>query len=151
MRIPSTKRRRRLEVNMTPMIDVVFLLIIFFLVSSYLAKQEAHAELDLPVAQTGQENREADQRRLTINIAGTDAGYAVAFGTRVVDQNNLYQRLQGELERAKGVLEIRIRADRSVPYQIIEPILVGCADLNIWNVQFAVVGGAETSGEETGL
>ena len=42
---------------MTPMIDVVFLLIIFFLVSSHLARQETQMELDFarrptPVAMT---------------------------------------------------------------------------------------------------
>ena len=56
MRVPLSNRRHRLEMNMTPMIDVVFLLIIFFLVSSHLQKQEAHAELDLPTAETGDEN-----------------------------------------------------------------------------------------------
>ncbi len=38
---------------MTPMIDVTFLLIIFFLVSSHLAKQENFLKLDLPTAAAG--------------------------------------------------------------------------------------------------
>ena len=49
------RRRRRDEagVDLTPLIDVVFLLIIFFLVSSHLAKQEGQLELPLPEAESG--------------------------------------------------------------------------------------------------
>ena len=38
MRLPTDSTSRELSTNMTPMIDVVFLLIIFFLVSSHLAR-----------------------------------------------------------------------------------------------------------------
>ena len=39
---------------MTPMIDVTFLLIIFFLVSSHLAQQELQVDLELPAAASGE-------------------------------------------------------------------------------------------------
>ena len=42
------------EIDMTPMIDVVFQLLIFFLVASHLARQEVQLQLDLPDAGTGQ-------------------------------------------------------------------------------------------------
>jgi len=53
MRVVSNLSRGSLGFNMTPMIDVVFLLIIFFLVSSHLAQQETQLELDLPEATSG--------------------------------------------------------------------------------------------------
>ena len=125
--------------NMTPMIDVVFLLIIFFLVSSHLQKQEAHAELDLPAAETGDENVQADNRTLTVNISSRQANFQIAFGARIVPPAKLKKQLQSELKRAQGNIEVRIRGDRSIPYRAVEPILVTCAELNIWNVQFAVI------------
>ncbi|MCA9180756.1 MAG: biopolymer transporter ExbD, partial [Planctomycetales bacterium] len=45
MRTPKLLAAGSASINMTPMIDVVFLLIIFFLVSSHLAKQENQVEL----------------------------------------------------------------------------------------------------------
>ncbi len=59
MRLPTQQHtdRGRLDVKMTPMIDIVFLLIIFFLVSSHLAKQEVQLDLDLPAAESGREER----------------------------------------------------------------------------------------------
>ena len=50
MRLPQ-RRPLTAQINMTPMIDVTFQLIIFFLLSSRLAQQEA-LELDLPTAAT---------------------------------------------------------------------------------------------------
>ena len=139
MRVPLSNRGGRLEMNMTPMIDVVFLLIIFFLVSSHLQKQEAHAELDLPSAETGDENVQADNRTLTVNISSRQANFQIAFGARIVPPAKLKKQLQSELKRAQGNIEVRIRGDRSIPYRAVEPILVTCAELNIWNVQFAVI------------
>lgn len=52
---------------MTPMIDVVFLLIIFFLVSSHLAKQENQVELDLPTAASGSDHLDS-REHVTVNI-----------------------------------------------------------------------------------
>jgi len=70
MRAPSNLSRGSLSFNMTPMIDVVFLLIIFFLVSSHLARQETQLELDLPEAASGQRAQEDDVRRVVVNVLG---------------------------------------------------------------------------------
>jgi hypothetical protein len=48
-------------------------------------------------------------------------------------------RLHIERERLGGDLEVRVRADRSVPYRMVTPILLACAEAGIWNVTFAVV------------
>ena len=50
------------------MIDVVFLLIIFFLVSSHLARQESSMELKLPNAVAGKEDFDQTTARITINV-----------------------------------------------------------------------------------
>ena len=62
MRSVSNLARGSVSFNMTPMIDVVFLLIIFFLVSSNLAQQEVHLEIDLPDAASGNRPQEDDTR-----------------------------------------------------------------------------------------
>ena len=81
MRVPSSNRGGRAEFNMTPMIDVVFLLIIFFLVSSHLAKQEVHLDLPLPSAESGEKRTDESSPRLTINVLGN--GQLVVAGRRV--------------------------------------------------------------------
>ena len=61
MRVPSNLRSGSLGFNMTPMIDVVFLLIIFFLVSSHLAKQEV--QMPLPLARLLRAATRASKKR----------------------------------------------------------------------------------------
>jgi biopolymer transport protein ExbD len=68
MRTPTSHRRSAIAFNMTPMIDISFLLIIFFIVSSHLAQQEVKLELDLPNAASGDEASEEGERRLVVNL-----------------------------------------------------------------------------------
>ena len=69
MRIPNNHSRGSVGFNMTPMIDIVFLLIIFFLVSSHLARQETQLELDLPAAASGHRAEDDDRaRRVIVNV-----------------------------------------------------------------------------------
>ena len=67
-------RRQRTEevsVNLTPLIDVVFLLLIFFMVSTTFTR-ETQLKLDLPQAASGErvENRNIQQLELTISATG---------------------------------------------------------------------------------
>ena len=142
MRAPSNLSRRSLGFNMTPMIDIVFLLIIFFLVSSHLARQETQLELDLPEAATGEPTQEDQVRRVVVNVLPEArpegriqvGGQTISAGQ--LDELVRYERSQAE--RQKEVLEVRIRSDRHVPYRVIEPIMLACARAGVWNVTFAV-------------
>ena len=73
MRVPNYPGSRGVSINLTPMIDVTFLLIIFFLVSSHLAKQENFLPLELPVAGSGISDF-SDRTTLTIQIP-SDGSY----------------------------------------------------------------------------
>ena len=69
MRLPDASLRRTpLKFNITPMIDVVFLLIIFFLVASYFIRSEQSRQVTLPVASKGQPDDISSPHRLTITI-----------------------------------------------------------------------------------
>jgi biopolymer transport protein ExbD len=135
MRVPQNLRSGDLGFDMTPMIDVVFLLIIFFLVSSHLARQEAQMELPLPVADSGTKADDIVGRRLTLNVTGD--GAMVLVGRRV-SREELSQRLVAAREDAGGELEVRIRGNRNVPYRHIAPIMLSCARTGLWNVTIGV-------------
>ena len=135
MRVPDNVSSGSVEFNMTPMIDVVFLLIIFFLVSSHLARQEAQMPLPLPTAASGTAPDDTASRRLTINVL---ADGRLLFAGKSVLPGELQPRL-ARLAAEEGTdLEVRIRGDREVPYRAVEPILLACARSGIWNVAFAV-------------
>lgn len=68
MRHRHVKHQAENQVNLTPMIDMVFILLIFFLVTTSFVK-EAGIEVNRPVAQTAER-----QERGTIRIALSDKG-----------------------------------------------------------------------------
>jgi biopolymer transport protein ExbD len=118
------------------MIDVVFQLIIFFLVASHLAHQESQVELSLPSASSGEPIQEARTRTLTVNVRSE--GTILLTGQPVTPEE-LGRKLAFEKSNAGEDVEVRIRADRGVPYRAMEPILLACARSGLWKVSIAVV------------
>ena len=135
MKIPVRARTSDAGINMTPMIDVVFQLIIFFLVTSHFARQEAHLPLPLPAADSSHAAELDDKPRLVINVI---ADGTLLFASRTVTPAELQQRLQERMAELGRDVEVRIRADRSVAYRHVEPVLLACAGVGIWNVHYAV-------------
>jgi biopolymer transport protein ExbD len=135
MRVPSRVLSHQVGFNMTPMIDVVFQLIIFFLLSSHLAKQETQLPLPLPEAVSGRDLELDDRARVTVNVLA-DGNLLVA--NRPISADDLARRLRQRIEQHGTDLEVRIRADRTVPYAACEPVMLACARAGIWNVSYAV-------------
>jgi biopolymer transport protein ExbD len=71
---------KEVDINLTPLIDVVFLLLIFFMVSTTFTR-ETQLSIDLPEAQG--EPREADDREIEILI--DEAGTFRVNGQGLVD------------------------------------------------------------------
>lgn len=136
MRLPVRRRISGLKFNITPLIDVVFLLIIFFLVASHFVRNERVEAVELPQASQGESEEEAP-RRLVVTITA-DGKMHVAG--RVVEQPQLEQMiLAAALEPDAAEFELRIRSDRDVPYETVEPILLVAARAGVSRVRFAVL------------
>ena len=69
MHISTRKKVRITELNMTPMIDVVFLLITFFMLVTEITRQDDVEDLQLPDITTAVDDDDPDPGRLVINIA----------------------------------------------------------------------------------
>ena len=135
MRIPSRATNGDVGFNMTPMIDVVFQLIIFFLLSSHLARQETQLPLPLPAADSGQAASDDEQPRLTVNVL---ADGTLLVANRPLAADELAQHLSQRRTAHRDALQVRIRADRSVPYAHVEPVMLACVQAGIWDVAYAV-------------
>lgn len=115
---------------MTPLIDVVFLLIIFFLVSTHLARQEVELGLALPVATTG--NQHEVTRRVVINVL---SGGELKVSGQTVTMQQVSGILATQTDKAT---EIHIRSDSKTNWEYVEPIMIACARNGIWNITFGV-------------
>ena len=120
---------------MTPMIDVVFLLIIFFLVSSHLARQESQMELELPMAASGEDDIDQQTPRITINVKPDGSLWLAG---RPISQKQLIDRFTAVQEKEGDKIEVRIRGSRDAPYSTVEPIMLACTRAKVWKVTYAV-------------
>ncbi|HTI51902.1 MAG TPA: biopolymer transporter ExbD [Planctomycetaceae bacterium] len=134
MKLPTRSRGGGLRFNLTPMIDVVFNLIIFFLAASHLARSEIVADVELPEAATGGPEEADFNRRLIVTILGDGT---LNVSGRELSLPQVEQLLPGD-DSARE-FEVRIRTDRRVPYRHIEPLLLACARAGIAKVRFAVL------------
>ncbi len=116
------------------MIDVVFLLIIFFLVSSHLAKQENSVELDLPKAISSLEDS-ATRETFVVNVLASGTWQ---IGGTDVDEQALASRMRQRIMQTSQPLQLKIRTDRSVTYDRIEPLLRQAAAAGIGDIVFSV-------------
>lgn len=134
MRVPVFHRRTAIGANMTPMIDVVFLLIIFFLVSSHLARQENRLPLDLPTAATFQP---ADIEKQALTISVDDAADIRVRGD-IVTLPQLRFILDDLKAQDGDAASIRIRVDGQVQYARVEPLLRQAALAGVTDAAIAV-------------
>ena len=139
MRLPdSSLRRTPLRFNITPMIDVVFLLIIFFLVASYFIRSEQSREVNLPVASKGQTDDISSPHRLTITI---EPDGHLSVGGIQMSEKQILRRIEdlNEAKPADGKQpEVRIRSDRNAQFGSIRTLIEHCAAHSIRSIRFAV-------------
>lgn len=125
------------EINMAPMIDMVFLLLIFFMVASHMSKMD-RTPVELPVADESKVPENARGRRL-ITIRSQDrTGEKVEIIMNLkpvqVDEIAPYVRkLLSEDPKA----EVYLRADRYARHKHVKEVMAACAEGGVVNVIFA--------------
>lgn len=137
MRVPESRRRSEIGFNMTPMIDVVFLLIIFFLVASHFGQQESAIEVDIPQAAGGEAITDSDKPRVTVSIPEPGQLFVGSQARSVADLEMIFI---AEKNRMGDAFQLRVRAGKRVPFREVEPVLKAAAKAGIRDVQFGITG-----------
>ncbi len=120
--------------QMAPMIDIVFLLLIFFMVATIYAQWETKIGITVPTTDTGtQSPRGAGE--IIINL---DEQGRVFINSIEMDRERLRDLLSQIGKTFKGQPVI-IRADRSTDYEAVIGILDLCRQVDIWNISFATL------------
>lgn len=127
------------QFNMTPMIDIIFQLIIFFLAVNQFHKAETDESIRLPKASANhvEPDLAPTSARVVFNVR-PESGIIAAGRTIAPQDLPEFLRLQ-KIQAEPSPLEVWIRSDRAVPFKVIEPILIACADAGIWKLAFKVV------------
>lgn len=139
MKLPLRHNARRsLKFNITPLIDVVFLLIIFFLVASHFVRNETAASIELPLATKGQKDIDQQMVRLTISIDETGDMLIAGKPVSHSDAMKRIQALSAESETNQTVAEVRIRGHRNARYGAMRKLIEASAASGIRTLKFAV-------------
>lgn len=108
-------------VELTPVIDMVFLLLIFFLVATTFQQTEREMQIALPEAEASGPIS-TSLREIIVNVS--EPGDVVVAGT-VVGLDELRTMLTAAVERNPGQ-KVSVRGDRAVPYGTIARVLDVC-------------------------
>ncbi len=120
------------SMDITPMIDVVFLLIVFFMV---VAAEITHKiEIIMPQADRAVVPDD-NSRRLEVTVVENGDAY---IGMMPVTIEELSERIHVENEEVPG-FRVYVRADANTPHEYIQTIMRTCADNGVFDIIFATL------------
>jgi len=116
-----TRRRRTADdatINLTPMIDVVFLLVIFFMVGARFGEAEGRIQVNVPgVGELRSMAREPDERLVEISGDGR-----VVLDNQVVSLEQLAQQIRYDFQQYPQI-RVAVRGDGEASFQKIAEVL----------------------------
>jgi len=125
----KTETMEEPSLNLTPMIDIVFLLIIFFMVGTQFTDLERQYDINLPmVADAPPLSAAPDEIVVNVSQGG---GLAVAGQQRTLEQLESDLRIAQQQYADQVVL---VRGDGRVEYQQVMNVLAACRRANIHNI-----------------
>ncbi|MFO7529883.1 MAG: biopolymer transporter ExbD [Marinobacter sp.] len=112
------KRQRSQEVgvDLTPLIDVVFLLLIFFMVSTTFTR-ESHLQVELPEA-SGDPAKPAEVKQIDV-VINAEGQYILNDRTLVNNRRETLERGVRELAEGDNALPFIITADARTPHEYV--------------------------------
>jgi len=122
-------------INLTPMIDVVFTLLVFFMLATTFAERERLLDLELPYAASAADAKKPTSQELVINVARE--------GKVFVDGKSLEEpqlaRMLSDTARQDRRTMVTIRGDRRGAYDGIVHVLDACLQAGLVDVSLGAL------------
>ena len=119
----AKKKQDAVSFQITPMIDMTFLLLIFFMVTSKLSKEQIKIDIDLPIARSAITPDDLSNRDI-INIDGKGTYH---IRNDPASKEEVAEYLKARLE-ANPPLRIYVRADQDTPARQIKELMKMAAE-----------------------
>jgi len=111
-----SKKREDVSVDLTPLIDVVFLLLIFFMVSTTFTK-ETHLEIDLP--ESSAEASSSDPVEIIEIVVSSSGSYSLNGKSLINNQLDTLKRAIQKESKGDTQLPMIITADATVAHEYV--------------------------------
>ncbi len=121
------------EINVTPLVDVMLVLLIVFMISAPLMQQGI--QVDLPKANAPSMNEVPDQLVLAV-----DKSKQLLLNGNVVPKGTLRSKLEA-IVKAKPDVQVFIQADQTVPYGYIAQVMAEVKQAQITRVGLVTESG----------
>ncbi len=143
-----TKRRPAIRpaMQIAPMIDIVFLMLIYFMVSATLEKQEADVAFRLPgTVQQASPLDMPDEQFIEIDASGrvivNEYEYDSPEAARLAELTAMLARFREASEAARVEAAVTLAPDDDAPHQSVVRVLDACSAAGIEAIRFALEGG----------
>ena len=140
----KTREQPEGGIDMTPMIDMVFLLLVFFMCAATLSKVDFTPEINLPLAPKAQIPDDL-RNRGTVNIL--PVGAAIGSGEtvtrekpflirgRLLDERELQQEITA-IRGGNADLRVYMRIDRNSEFALVQRAIKACAAAGVFDIVF---------------
>ena len=144
MKISRPKEIAEARVELVPLIDCVFLLLIFFMCAATMTKVDVSSDVKLPVASNAAEQKDPNNRG-TVNVLlqgvqaldgqiASDEKPFVVYG-KLVGDDGLQSIIANQL-KLQSNLRLYVRADRRVKFALVRRAMAACASAGVSDVIF---------------
>ncbi len=131
------KRQDNVEIGLAPLIDVVFILLLFFVVTTTFTR-ETQLQVDLPEAVSGTPPQASELKPLEV-VIGANGSFSVNGQALVKsDLNSLMTSLQRESE-GDSSLPLTISADSKTPHQAVITAMDAAGKLGFAHLRITTV------------
>ncbi|MGB0743700.1 MAG: ExbD/TolR family protein [Opitutales bacterium] len=132
MRKLKRKHQEPENFQMAPMIDMVFLLLVFFMTVASVAKSQRQVQLDLPESEESKVPEDASDR----GILSVDAEGNYYIGDQPYSLDEVKAAITSRI-KADPELQVQVRADQNTEYEAVRKLLKAAAEAGAYEIIYA--------------
>ena len=133
MRFRKLSQIEPIPMQLAPMIDILFLLLMFFIITFNAAQRETEIDISVPAADEGKTKEGQSIGEIVVNVKKD--GSIVVEGEKITELQLLAKlQLIASVHKDQAVI---LRSDENSFYKFTMNVLNTCQKAGIWNVSFA--------------
>ncbi|MES2707955.1 MAG: biopolymer transporter ExbD [Verrucomicrobiota bacterium] len=134
MNFRSARTSEHQGMNLVPLIDVLLILLIFFIITFSMAQRENDLNISVPAADSGAP-KDRQVGEIVVNVARDGT---IRVNTQTLNEEQLFKRFQ-DIYSVKKNQAIIIRADEESVYRNMFRVLDLCYKAGLYHVSFAAL------------
>ena len=124
------------KMDMTPMIDIVFQLIIFFVVTVDMQNKALETSVRMAMAPNGPVEEVKDPRTVVVDV---EADGTISIMRTPLSEGQLYTILKKAVNTSGQSTPVVIRGDLAAKHEVVKRVMDVCGKAGLWKLRFAAL------------